>query len=86
VSRRERRGLPRLPRAQPASPRSLADGLAGGFLLPDVTTLDLDGSAANASYQDGESPLAGFAFFYLVVDMGTSGAEGPKGWLFSLGF
>ena len=46
----------------------------------DVTTRDLDGSAANTSYQDGESPLAGFAFFYLVVDVGTSGAEGPKGW------
>ena len=45
-----------------------------------MTSRDLDGSAANASYQDGERPLAGFAFFYLVVDMGTSGAEGPKGW------
>ena len=47
----------------------------------DVTTRDLDGSAANASYSDTDRPVVGAAFYYLVVPMGTNGAEGPKGWL-----
>jgi hypothetical protein len=68
----------RAPSPRPRVPSPAA--WPGDSYFTDVTTRDLDGSAANASYQDGESPLAGFAFFYLVVDMGTNGAEGPKSW------
>lgn len=46
----------------------------------DVTTQDADGSAGNTSYTEAERPFAGAVFYYLVVDVGTSGAEGPKGW------
>ena len=46
----------------------------------DVTTHDADGSAGNTSFTETERPLAGVVFYYLVVDVGTNGAEGPKGW------
>src|SRR5207247_2029280 len=56
----------------------------GDSYFADVTTSDIDGSASNASYTEPltplDTPLPGAAFFYLVVDMGTNGLEGPKGW------
>lgn len=46
----------------------------------DVTTNDVDGSSANASFTESARPQPGGVYYYLVVDIGTSGAEGPKGW------
>lgn len=46
----------------------------------DVTALDQDGTSANASFTEVQTPAAGSVFYYLVVPMGTSGLEGPKGW------
>jgi carboxypeptidase T len=46
----------------------------------DVTIRDMDGTASNASYTDADNPAAGQVLYYLIVPMGSSGAEGPKGW------
>jgi hypothetical protein len=46
----------------------------------DVTSRDLDGSALNSSFSDSDRPTIGSVFYYLVVPIGTNGAEGPKGW------
>jgi len=45
----------------------------------DVSGRDGDGSATDAGFTEQETPVPGGAFYYLVVVMGSSGAEGPAG-------
>ena len=52
----------------------------GDSYFGDVTALDADANPGNASYTETQAPAAGQVFFYLVADVGTNGAEGPKGW------
>ena len=46
----------------------------------DVTAMDADYNLGNLSFTETLTPATGQVFYYLIVPLGTGGAEGPKGW------
>ena len=52
----------------------------GDSYFTDVTLLDADGDLGSLSFVETATPAPGQCFYYLVVPLGSNGAEGPKGW------